>query len=204
MTIRSFLAVPLKRAAVLRLANFADTLGGFDSQRHVNWSDSSSYHLTLCFLGEISLDQVATLEHQARRLLRDQCSFQLHLDRVDYLQVNSELAVLAALSHCGPELIQLQQCVAEIAEQVGSPLDDDRYRPHVTLGRLPLGAAAADAESWPLLDQSSLVDSVVLYQSKPGATGSIYTPLFDIALSPERSHQNQSEPKSESVSVENA
>ncbi|MEH6825749.1 MAG: RNA 2',3'-cyclic phosphodiesterase [Motiliproteus sp.] len=182
MTIRSFLAVPLKSSVVRRLANYADTLCSFDSQGRVRWSDSNSYHLTLGFLGEINLDQVAQLEHQARLGLQQQCSFQLHLDRVGYLQVNPELAVLAALSDTGAELVQLQRRVVEIAAQVGLPLDHTGYQPHVTLGRLPVGAAFDHSEPWPRLDQSSLVDAVVLYQSKPGATGSIYTPLFDIAL----------------------
>ncbi len=185
MTIRSFLAVPLKSAAVRRLADYADTLCSFDTQAQILWSDSNSYHLTLCFLGEITLDQVALLEQQARLSLQQQGSFQLHLDRVGYLQVNPELAVLAALSDAEPELLRLQRRVAKMVAEVQLPLDEACYQPHVTLGRLPVGAAAESSQTWPLLDQSSLVDSVVLYQSRPYASGSIYTPLFDIALAAE-------------------
>jgi 2'-5' RNA ligase len=185
MTIRTFLAVPLKSAAVRRLADYADTLCSYDTQGQVLWSDSNSYHLTLCFLGEIGLDQVALLEQQARLSLRQQGSFQLHLDRVGYLQVNPELAVLAALSDSNPELLSLQRRVAELVDKVQLPLDEARFQPHVTLGRLPLGAVAESPSAWPTLDQSSLVDSVVLYQSRPCASGSIYSPLFDIALTAE-------------------
>ena len=55
MTIRSFFAVPLTSGLVRRLADHADTLCGFDADSRVRWSDSSGYHLTLCFLDEISL-----------------------------------------------------------------------------------------------------------------------------------------------------
>ncbi|MEH6470244.1 MAG: RNA 2',3'-cyclic phosphodiesterase [Halopseudomonas sp.] len=190
MTIRSFLAIPLSPAAVRRLANYADTLCGFDSQRLVRWSDSDSYHLTLCFLGDITLDQVALLERQARQSLQHLCSFQLHLGQAGYLQVNPELAVLAALADSESELMQLQSRVAEMVANVGLPLDDSAFRPHVTLGRLPVGAGSDNSSAqWPLLDQLSLADSVVLYQSMPSSSGSIYTPLFDVTLPSQCHHQ---------------
>ncbi|MFT6913917.1 MAG: 2'-5' RNA ligase [Motiliproteus sp.] len=192
MTIRSFLAVPLKSAAVRRLANYADTLCGLDTRGQVRWSDSNSYHLTLCFLGEITLEQIARLESQLRLNLESHSSFQLHLDRVGYLQVNPELAMLAALSASSFQLKGLQQQIAEIAVKLRLPLDQSYYQPHVTLGRLAVGPATQSPQSWPPLDQASLVDSVVLYQSRPGATGSVYTPLFDIALSAEGLYRQDS------------
>jgi 2'-5' RNA ligase len=181
MTIRSFFAVPLKSATVRRLADHADTLCRFDSRAQVRWSDSGGYHLTLCFLGEINLQQVAALEQQARHDLQ-QPVFPLRLGRAAYHQVNPELAVLAAIANPNAELMQLQRRVAGMVAQAGIAVDETGFYPHVTLGRLPAGFAFDATEPWPELDLQMLADSVVLYQSKPGASGSIYTPLFEVPL----------------------
>ncbi len=164
-----------------RLADHADTLCRFDSQAQLRWCDSGGYHLTLSFLGDISLQQVATLEHQAAAALQ-QAPFSLCLRRAGYHRVSPELAVLAALAELDARLLQLQRCVAEVVTQAGIAVDEADFCPHVTLARLPAGFAFDTAEPWPGLDLQLLADSVVLYQSKPGASGSIYTPLFEVPL----------------------
>ncbi len=202
MTIRSFFAVPLKSSLVRRLADHADTLcgldgGSLDSDSRVRWVDSASYHLTLCFLGQIRLDQVSALEQQAREWLQQQPMFAVQLVRSGYLQVNPELAVLAAQADPQPELMQLQQRVAELVAKVGIDVEEADFRPHITLGRLPapltpVAFDTADAKIWPSPDLRVPVDALVLFQSKPGEQGSIYTPLFDIPLT--ASHPCQNEP----------
>lgn len=187
MTIRSFFAVPLKSGQVRRLADHADTLCGFDSDfdngNRIQWTDSASYHLTLCFLGDISLEQVAALEQQTRQGFESQSLFSVPLSRSGYLQVNPELAVLAAQTDPEPELMRLQQRVAELVAKVGIEVEEADFRPHITLGRSSISAAGiSDTQSWPRPDMRVQVDAIVLYQSKPGEHGSIYTPLFEIPL----------------------
>ncbi|MEH6651862.1 MAG: RNA 2',3'-cyclic phosphodiesterase [Motiliproteus sp.] len=198
MTIRSFFAVPLKSGQVRRLADHADTLCSFDSNfdngNRIQWTDSASYHLTLCFLGDISLEQVAALEHQTRQGFENQSLFTVQLSRSSYLQVSPALAVLAAQADPQPELMQLQQQVAALVAKVGIEVEEADFRPHITLGRLSVMAdrnaqsvAGATADSsdeprWPNPDMRIQVDALVLYQSKPDEHGSIYTPLFEIPL----------------------
>lgn len=182
MTIRSFFAIPLKPALTRRLADHADTLSVLDDHGVVSWTDADSYHLTLCFLGEITVDQVVALEQQVLEQLRGWPVFQLTLDRAEYFQVNDRLSLLAALTESRPELLALQQRMVELVNDAGIAVKDRDFTPHVTLGRLSPDAPFATPDLWPALNEPMCADAVVLYQSKPGAKGSVYTPLFDIRL----------------------
>jgi 2'-5' RNA ligase len=182
MTIRSFFAIPLKPAVMRRLADHADTLSVLDHQGLVNWTDADNYHLTLCFLGEISLDQVVALEQVVLEKLRGWEPFQLSLNRAEYIEVNPELALLAALTEPKAELLALQRWVVELVRAAGIAVSERDYTPHITLGRLSPDAPFEAPPRWPGLELPLCADAVVLYQSKPGAHGSLYTPLFDIRL----------------------
>ncbi|RDE22522.1 RNA 2',3'-cyclic phosphodiesterase [Motiliproteus coralliicola] len=197
MSIRSFFAIPLKLGSVRRLADHADSLGALglqaDRQGLLRWSDSDSFHLTLCFLGDISLEQVAALEQRAREALQGQGSFQVQLQGSDYLQVNPELTVLAVLAQADEQLLALQQCMAQVVEQVGLFVDEPDFRPHITLARLKGSDSLDPPPSWPQFEMPLLADSVVLFQSLPGEHGSIYTPLFEVPLTAPLHHDTSVE-----------
>jgi len=182
MEIRAFFALTLPEPVVRWLADHADTLCAFDKQMDVNWVDSESYHLTLCFLGNVSLEQVEQLERISQRALADVSSLQVHLNRSSYYRVNKQLALVAAMTGENEALQQLHQLVMEIASEAGINNHEEGFKPHVTLGRLPAKNGFRPPEEWPEIDLYSLADSVVLYQSKPGERGSVYTPLFEIPL----------------------
>ncbi|MCO4757391.1 MAG: RNA 2',3'-cyclic phosphodiesterase [Oceanospirillaceae bacterium] len=185
MKIRAFFALTLPDSVVRWLADHADTLCEYDKQVEVEWVDSETYHLTLCFLGDISLEQVDQVEALARESLKDTTSFQVHINATDYYRVSKKLALVAALPNANEEIMHLHHLMGQVATEAGIPQEDKgfSFRPHVTLGRLPgKKNGFKPPEAWPEVDLISLADSVVLFQSKPGERGSIYTPLFEIPL----------------------
>lgn len=183
MKIRAFFALTLPDSVVRWLADHADTLCAFDQQVEVDWVDSETYHLTLCFLGEISLEQVDQVEALAKARLKDFTSFQVKIQATDYYRVSKKLALVAAMPQTSDEIMSLHDVMMGVATDAGIPQDDDDFKPHVTLGRLPgKKNGFKPPEEWPEVDLISLADSVILFQSKPGERGSIYTPLFEIPL----------------------
>lgn len=182
MNIRAFFALTLPDSVVRWLADHADTLCEFDRKTEVNWVDSDRYHLTLCFLGDINLNQVEELEKRAREKLADFSSFQVHINKAEYYKVNKKLALVAALPDLHEELQVLHELMINVATEAGLNYEEDDFKPHVTLGRLPGKNTFKAPKEWPALDMYSLADSVVLFQSKLGEDGSIYTPLFEIPL----------------------
>ncbi|OMH30336.1 RNA 2',3'-cyclic phosphodiesterase [Motiliproteus sp. MSK22-1] len=182
MDIRAFFALPLKQNVVRRLADHADTLCHLDTDGAVDWVDSDSYHLTLCFLGNIKLKQINSLETLVSKALRNTDSFQLHLDRGEYYRVSDELALLAALAVADSRLIALRRLLVDVIGAVGLNTEQQNFKPHVTLGRMNGALGFREPEIWPDLNLLNLADEVVLYQSKAGTNGSIYTPLFKVPL----------------------
>ncbi|MBV1787263.1 RNA 2',3'-cyclic phosphodiesterase [Marinobacterium sp. D7] len=182
MNIRAFFALPIPERVSRSLANYADALCEYDRGLDAHWVDSSSYHLTLCFLNEINLDQVQVLERAAQEALADMAGFHLPLDTLDYYPVNPHLSLVAALSSEPAGLAALQQRLAQVVKQCGIDYHEKGFRPHVTLGRLPSDNRFEVPECWPVLNEVVPVDSVVLFQSRPGERSSIYTPLFETRL----------------------
>lgn len=182
MNIRAFFALKLPNSVVRWLADHADTLCEFDRQTEVNWVDSSRYHLTLCFLGDIALDKVDELEQLARERLRGFTSFQVHINQTAFYKVNKGLALVAALPEVNEALNELHDLMVEVTQAAGVEYKEKGFKPHITLGRLPGKNTFVSPPTWPGVDMYSLADSVVLFQSKPCDEGSIYTPLFEIPL----------------------
>lgn len=182
MNIRAFFALRIPERVARSLADYADTLCEYDRGLDAYWVDSGSYHLTLCFLDEITLDQVQELEQGARRLLEGQSPFLVPLDQLGYYPVNRHLALVAALPSDPTPLMGLHEQMVKVASQCGIAHRDQGFRPHVTLGRLPAQNRFEEPECWPQLQQVTPADAVVLFQSRPGERGSIYTPLFEIPL----------------------
>ena len=84
MSIRTFFALRLHDSVVRQLADHADSLCEYDRKLEVDWVDSDQYHLTLCFLGDTALDQIELLEELAKQQLKDELSFQVCLEKVNY------------------------------------------------------------------------------------------------------------------------
>lgn len=182
MRIRTFFALRLADTVARQLADRADGLCEFDRRLEVDWVDSENYHLTLCFLGDTPLDQVDQLEHLTKSMLRHDLSFQVHLQSVGYYEINPRLSLIAALPSENEHLANLQQRVATVVKQAGIDYETADFYPHITLGKLPNDNGFQHPEEWPGVDLYSLADAVVLFQSKQGENGSVYTPLFEVEL----------------------
>jgi 2'-5' RNA ligase len=182
MRIRTFFALRLAEPVVRQLSSQADGMCEFDRNLEVDWVDSDNYHLTLCFIGETPLDVVDQLESLAKEYLTEETSFQVCLDRIEYYPINTRYSLIAALTPENPALLDFQKKVAEVVEKAVIESDPADFKPHVTLGRLPRENQFQVPEQWPELNLTSLADSVVLFQSKQGEHGSVYTPLFEVDL----------------------
>jgi len=97
MNVRAFFALRVPERVTRKLADYADELCQFDRGLEAHWVDSSSYHLTLCFLGEVSLEQVEELEERTREALNAK-RFNVSLDHIGYYAVNPKLSVVAAMT----------------------------------------------------------------------------------------------------------
>lgn len=181
-TIRTFFALRLRDPIARQLANYADSLGVYDKGVNVDWVESDNYHLTLCFLGELSLAKVEEITFAAKKYLSAEPSLNIHLEGIESYQSASNWTLLVAKTANTKELDALHCLVETFVEQLGITIPHEGFRPHITLGRLPETNSFLFPATWPSLDLYSLADAVVLFQSKKGGRGSVYTPLATVEL----------------------
>lgn len=181
MKLRTFFALRIPDRTARELADLSDELCQFDLGLDATWFDSSGYHLTLCFLGDVSLEQVEQLEKRASQM--DFGSrFTVHLNQVTYYAVNPRLSLIAAMTAQNSQLTTLHEQLAALAEEVGIVRKDQNFMPHVTLARLPSDNRFAVDRELPQVDHSLPADSIVLLQSTESDHGSVYKPLFEVPL----------------------
>lgn len=181
MMFRSFFALRVPERVAKELANFSDELCQFDRGLDAHWVDSTSYHLTLCFLGDVTLDQIETLERLVSNAFLGQ-RFSATLDRLGYYAVNPELSVVAAMSSGDSNLTWLHETLLALSDEAGIGHRDQNFMPHVTLARLPSDNRFAENADLPPLNIQLAADSIVLFESRTVDSGSVYKPLFEIEL----------------------
>ena len=181
MKLRTFFALRIPDRTARELANLSDELCQFDLGLDATWFDSSGYHLTLCFLGNVSLEQVEQLEKRANQIDFGN-RFIVQLDQVSYYAVNPRLSLIAAMSAHNDRLTTLHEQLVSLSEEVGIVRKDQNFMPHVTLARLPADNRFAVDRELPHIDHSLPADSIVLLQSTESDHGSVYKPLFEVPL----------------------
>lgn len=181
-TTRAFIALPLPenaRRAIVRLQE--DLAPRFPSFR---WTRTDQLHLTLAFLGDAPNDRLAELRESLSAAVAPFAPLTLTvaglgafptLDRPRVAWVGLEGADLDALR-------RLREAVAQAARDAGAPPADDRFSPHVTIGRprpgrRPAGLlpVAEGLSRWSA--GTHVVDAVVLYSSVLSPQGPIYGAL---------------------------
>ena len=181
-TISAFFALRLRDPVARQLANCADGLAVYDKKVEVDWVDSDNYHLTLCFLGDLPIDKIDEVTEAAKTYLSEEQSINIHIDGIESYQSASNWTLLVGKTVNTPELDALHTIVVNFAENAGIEMRDEGFRPHITIGRIHQQNHFVIPEKWPRLDLYSLADAVILYQSKPGERGSVYTPLSTVEL----------------------
>ncbi len=122
---RLFVALPLPEAVTAPLARLA---GSAPVGRAVG---EANMHLTLAFLGEVSRAELPTLHTALTELRHAPFPVTFH----DLTALGGKQARALALMATGPEVLHTR--LTNTLRQAGFALPRRRYRPHVTLLRLP-------------------------------------------------------------------
>ena len=125
---RLFIAIPLASEAVAALERLAHTLQSANDS--LRWTSSATWHITLQFLGETSLETYACLAQRLRAIQSPPVPVWLHgtgcFDRA---------GVFFAAVNVSPELRRLEQLVLAATATCGITAEARPYHPHVTLAR---------------------------------------------------------------------
>lgn len=94
-------------------------------------SRDENIHLTVLYLGKISLNQMQQIVNCAEQAKR--VGFELLFNQINCFKRNN--IVWMGSEQCPPELMQLREYLCECASQLQLKWDKQPFRPHITLAR---------------------------------------------------------------------
>lgn len=153
------------------------------TEARVAWVRAANLHITLKFLGELEPTRWEPLRALGAELARKMAPFELCFDKIGAFPNWARPRVLWIGALSPPEAVLRWQRDWETALQKLGFAAEDRFTPHVTLGRIKDGPAAARArlaESAQKIKPfafHALVSSLTLMESRLTPEGAIYTPL---------------------------
>lgn len=137
-TTRTFIAVAVPDTLGQKLTRLQTLLA--PELPGARWSETSPFHLTLAFLGDVADTDLNDVCNATTRAVSALPAFDLRLEGLGAFPdpVRPRVVWVGAIGPGVAPLEALQQKVAEAVRDAGYP-PDDRFHPHVTLGRLKPG-----------------------------------------------------------------
>ena len=191
--IRAFIAINLTPEIQHRLD---DVMNAFKQQLDsapVRWVPGHNIHLTLKFLGDVSISNLDLLKKQLRAEVANHRSFEISVGGAGAFPTAHRPRVIWVGVKAPPELAAVQSGVEGAMARLGYAPEERPFSPHLTLGRVSrnttpqdyrLIAAVLEKEKVGFLG-ALCVKTVDLYKSDLQSSGAVYTSLFTAPLSAE-------------------
>lgn len=195
-TTRTFVAIPIPAPLGEKLTRLQAQLA--PAVPGARWTSTEPFHLTLAFLGDVAdvdLNEVCkAVAEAAGRFSR----FNLRLECVGAFPAPARPRIIwAGVTGDDISLLPaLQKAIAGATAGAGYRPDDERFTPHVTLGRIKADRGRPPPpDLTPALERyrtwsagTFAVTEVVAYGSTLTQDGPIYTPLAKCPLSGGKTH----------------
>ncbi|MEA3329041.1 MAG: RNA 2',3'-cyclic phosphodiesterase [Candidatus Omnitrophota bacterium] len=184
---RAFIAIEIPRDVKSELSQIIDTLRS--SQADVKWVKPQDVHLTLKFLGNIDQSRLKEIQNILDRVAKTENSFEMSMEDLSAFPNPSFPRVIwTGLKQGSQNTLDLAKKIECELAKIGFAKEKRPFHPHLTLGRLrsPKNRDKLSVllSSTTFKSQSRIkVTHLNLIQSTLTPTGSIYTPLYQTALS---------------------
>ena len=140
------------------------------------WTEPGMHHLTLLFLGDVSVNALESLDHRLQALRAPPMTLQLA--GIGHFPPRGPPRTVWLGVEKNADLTRLRQKVAEMARALRLPADNRAFAPHIALARLhnsPPHRVAEWLAAWSRVRTAPWpVTSFELVRSLPTATGSDY------------------------------
>lgn len=177
---RSFIAIAIPEAVKAKLQAAVKRLTPHAVD--VSWGTVTQLHFTLAFLGETSPAILPHVSTAVARICATAAPFTCRAYGLGFFGTKRNPKVIWAGVDPIPELGALHEAIATELNRFGFKIEEDEFRPHITLGRCPerarnhpLVEAMEEDEcvnfgSWP-------VTGLTLFESRPTTKGAVYATL---------------------------
>jgi RNA 2',3'-cyclic 3'-phosphodiesterase len=182
-TTRTFIAIGIPRPMGREIAGLQTVLA--PEITGCRWAESSPFHITLAFLGDVLNSDLAQLNESINAATDSIGPFEVALEGLGaFPSVARPRVIWVGVG--GPNmkpLLDLQEAVVDAIAEIGFRPDDLKFHPHVTIGRIKPGRhghcnltrLVERYRGWST--ESFAVEEVTTFSSTLGSGGPIYTPI---------------------------
>jgi RNA 2',3'-cyclic 3'-phosphodiesterase len=193
--IRSFIAIEIPEPIRQRLGDLQEKLR--QASADVKWVRPEGIHLTLKFLGNISLPDVERLAQSLSSVIGTQESFDLRIVGLGgFPNDRNPRVIWVGLDRGAEKACSLQRVIEEETRKARFPSENRAFQPHLTLGRVR-SSKGRDALAQMVAMHKSVeigafsAEAVYLFKSELKPSGAVYTKLETFPL---RGHEGTSSP----------
>jgi 2'-5' RNA ligase len=188
--IRAFIAIDLSEEIEQRLE---DVIRNFKNQLlniPVRWVPAANIHLTLKFLGDVSLSNLDMLTEMIQAEISTHHEFEISVGGSGAFPNLRQPRIIWIGVEAPAELMAIQNGIETTTGRLGYAREERAFSPHLTLGRVSRNASAQDIKVISKVIESSrigflgatCVEKVHLYRSDLQPTGAVYTKIFSSSL----------------------
>src|SRR5271157_5984666 len=195
---RIFIGIDLDPQVRARISRFLEGVEGFAPD--ARWARPESLHITLKFIGEQTLEQVAAITERLRQVEGN--AFEIRSGGYGFFPTAKAPRVFWIGIQTGPQLAELARSIDMAVAELGIPREDRPFSPHLTLART---GGRSGSPKWRKGDRPNAAFAVlekrlaamseldfgtmtarefILYQSQLSPGGSHYTRLQRFPLRP--------------------
>lgn len=188
--IRAFIAIELSPEIRSRLLQVENQLKEKLPGKPVRWVAVENIHLTLMFLGDVSVSNLELLKDALRAEVEKHTQFELIAGNLGAFPSVNRPRVIWVGVDAPRELRELQADIEARMQHLGYPREERPFSPHLTLGRIARGISLSEISAVRQALQSTTVgilgtqpvQEVCLFKSDLRPTGAVYTRLYAVKL----------------------
>ena len=185
-TVRSFIALELAPEIQQELRRLQDELKKSDAD--VKWVKPNGIHLTLKFLGSVSLELIEEIKKLLDQLAKSHKRFAMKISGLGaFPKVEHPRVIWVGIEQGKEESLKLAKDLEQGLIKHGFLPEKRSFSPHLTLGRVRSSRKREQLkqllQSTNVSAQTMQAETLILFRSTLTPQGAIYQPLHQVNLS---------------------
>ena len=188
--IRAFIAIDLSTDIQHRLDDVSQNYKSQLANIPIRWVAATNIHLTLKFLGDVSLSNLNILTDMLQSEISTHHQFDISVGGSGAFPNIHQPRVIWIGVEAPPELTAIQNGIETTTARLGYSREERAFSPHLTLGRVSRNATSQDLKAISKVIEvtrigflgATCVDRIYLYRSDLQSTGAVYTQIFSSSL----------------------
>ncbi len=188
--IRAFIAIDLSDEIQQRLDEVVGDFKAKLPEIPIRWVAAENIHLTLKFLGDVSLTNLSILTDMIQTEISTHHEFDISVGGAGAFPNIRQPRIIWVGVEAPAELTAVQNGIEAAAGRLGYAREERPFSPHLTLGRVSRNASTQEIKAISnVLEKTRVgflgatcVEKVHLYRSDLHPTGAVYTQIYSSSL----------------------